>query len=222
MTEPENEWAASLGINKFAKRRKAELTAAMKRNDKRNAAAAMKAALPKDLPHVWSAPKRGRPTRDLLRGLDVNAIARDVCIAASAHADQLARFLGWRDIPKPRDIAACLLGNDVHWLYTCATGGDVAEDMADAESALDATAAMLAGVPLPKGYAMLLAAARARLAIDTGRAVTLDGLAALAGCPLSAVQRARLDGALGGRKSGRTVRVSAKAARAWLVSRGVT
>lgn len=148
--------------------------------------------------------ERGRPTRDMLRSIDVDAMLdtslRVLVTTANALLD-VSRF-------------------ELRWIYDVARGAASLAD--DAEIALDSLERSLRRVDVPAEFALVLTAARARLAIDAGRAVTLDGLAALAGCPLSAVQRARLGGELGGRKSGRVVRVSAKAARAWLATRGVT
>ena len=167
--------------------------------------------------------KRGRPTRDLLRSIDVDALARDVTIAANARADELALFLGWRDIPKPHSISACRLASDVKAVHRLALR-DSRVPVRDALfGAIDDVERSLRGVDVPAEFTLVVTAARARLTIDAGKAVELAPLAALAGVSLATVRAAVASGALKtpAGAHGRVVRVRAKDARAWLTARGV-
>lgn len=167
---------------------------------------------------------RGRPLAGDFRALDVDALACDVVIAASRRADDLARYLGWRDIPKPSCITSCRLASDIKSVHRLALR-DSRVPVRDALfDGIDEVEAALRGVDVPNAFTLVLTAARARLTLDAGRAIELAPLAALAGVSLGAVRAAVASGALKAPKGtrGRVVRVTAKHARAWLASRGVT
>jgi hypothetical protein len=95
------------------------------------------------------------------------------------------------------------------------------------EKTLDALAVDLDGLP---GWSVVLAAARARLALERGQPVAREGLCAIAGLALSAVKMACVRGQLEcvparpakGHGGGRPARdVTPESARAWLAARGV-
>ncbi len=160
-----------------------------------------------------------RPAADPLRALSPDALGRAVAVAVA----ECARTLG--DEGARAEVAARAL---CRYAQTGARGLDEGGDRTGPWPVSLDLAAWLAvaealGVAMPDGAPLALAAARARLAVDGGHAVTLEGLGALAGVSLRTVRADLASGRLVATESsrGREREVTAMQARRWLAARGV-